>query len=306
MALPRQFNSQTVGKGSPAATKRWKLIIKDQNIQIKLDANNLRFRWSLCEYILLRIIRKFLFPHAILERFGACLPYYELNTSLANPTDIANRYVKLLGDEIEIPGKNILEIGPGPTNSVGYELAALGAGTVWAFEPHWRLETRTDEKFLFSSAKKHNLPPTKLKDIVRRVKNLSDIPNDSVDIILSNSVLEHVSNLNSLSSQCFQKCKAGGIMGQIVDLRDHFFKYPYHFLTFKKKTWDRFLNPGDLPRWRLNDILSALSAAKFSNKIIEFEKSDQEFAKIKPYVSSDFNSMDPTLAVMRASIKSTK
>ena len=35
-------------------------------------------------------------------------------------------------------------------------------------------------------------------------------------------------------------------MLHVVDYRDHFFKYPLHFLQFSQNTWRRFLNPGRL------------------------------------------------------------
>jgi hypothetical protein len=91
-------------------------------------------------------------------------------------------------------------------------------------------------------------------------------------------------------------------MLHIVDYRDHFFKYPYHFLQFRKNTWNRWLNPGDLPVWRIYDHIEQLEAAGFTVRIFEEVRDLPEYAKIAEYVSSDYRREDERIAVLAAAL----
>jgi len=88
----------------------------------------------------------------------------------------------------------------------------------------------------------------------------------------------------------------------IVDYRDHFFKYPLHFLQFSEQTWQSFLNPGDLPRWRLGQHVTALKHAGFQVIVLHQEIDVDNFAWIQQRISNHFDLTDPTLGVLRAVI----
>ena len=89
-------------------------------------------------------------------------------------------------------------------------------------------------------------------------------------------------------------------MLHIVDYRDHFFKYPLHFLQFSARTWRRFLDPGDLPRWRLSHHLMALDRAGFDTRVMRQEEDAREFERIRFHISPDFDLEDPRLGVLNA------
>jgi hypothetical protein len=91
-----------------------------------------------------------------------------------------------------------------------------------------------------------------------------------------------------------------------VDYRDHFFKYPFHFLLFSRRFWDRWLDPGNLPRWRLGDHLRLLQAGGFRTEVLDFEALPSEFAKVASAVHPDFDRSDPNLAVARATLLVTR
>jgi hypothetical protein len=83
--------------------------------------------------------------------------------------------------------------------------------------------------------------------------------------------------------------KPGAFMIHCIDYRDHFFKYPYHFLLFSKKTWDTFLNPGDLFRYRVSDHVNIMENAGFKVNALTGSKDSLEFEKIRTMVHPDFN-----------------
>ena len=89
-------------------------------------------------------------------------------------------------------------------------------------------------------------------------------------------------------------------MLHIADYSDHFFKYPYHFLQFSKKTWNRYLNPGDLPGWRLGDHLVILQELGLEVSILEEQSDAAAFARIRPYISSDYDPEDLHIATTQA------
>jgi hypothetical protein len=75
-----------------------------------------------------------------------------------------------------------------------------------------------------------------------------------------------------------------------VDYRDHFFKYPYAFLTFSDRAWARWLDPGDLPRWRIGDHLAAFDMAGFETEVLSRQSDADAFARIRPRLQGRFAS----------------
>ena len=196
----------------------------------------------------------------------------------------------------------MLELGSGRTNSVGYLLAALGAARVICLEPFAELDRAQDEKLLNSIASLRSTTPKKIADRVDRVQSLIGLRDGSVDIVLSSSVLEHVKELETTLGELKRVSRPAGAMLHLVDYRDHFFKYPYHFLQFSRTTWERFLNPGDLPRWRLADHLVALRTLGFAVEILERRMDPEAFDKIRPHLAREFVPSDPELPVTYAAI----
>ena len=256
---------------------------------------------GLAEYVALRLLRRFVFSNAFLLRFGRFVPYYRAN---ANQTD-AEPVVDLYAGAIAraglplIENRNILEIGSGATNSVGYALARRGfagkEGRIYLYEPQVELDRRADAEL------RRGLDSGGLSR-VERISTLDAIPGASIDLVLSNSVLEHVLDMDGLLGALDRVLAPAGRMIHSVDYRDHFFKYPYHFLAFPAAVWARWLDPGDLPRWRLSGHLRAFSAHGFCATVLESRCATDAFEKIKPSISRDFDPGDTTLALTSAII----
>ena len=207
-------------------------------------------------YLVPRVIRRKLFPTAIPRALSAWLPGFRANAgtrSCARVLDLYQQYLtpKLGGDWPR--GRRLLEVGIGATNSSAYEAAALGATSAVAFEPFVGLDSSLDSLLLAECAQRHAIPSASITDRVRRVTNLGAVADASIDLVLSNSVLEHVSDMDALTRDLRRVLAPGGAMLHLVDYRDHFFRYPYHHLLWSDDVWTRWLNPGDLPRWRIRD-----------------------------------------------------
>lgn len=256
---------------------------------------------GLFEYVSLRVARRFLFSDAILHRVGRFVPYYRTN---ANEVD-ARPVVELYRRALERAGRKlpanptILEIGSGATNSVGYALAAsslAGDGCkVLLFEPYAALDGKADDRARAAA-------PEAAVRRVERLRSLAAVPAGSVDLVVSHSVLEHVRDFGATLAELDRVLAPSGLMLHAVDYRDHFFKYPYHFLLFSRAVWDRWLDPGDLPRWRLGDHLRELRARGFVVQVIDSHSLPEEFARVAQEIDPAFDRADPEVAVARATL----
>ncbi len=255
------------------------------------------------EYVGLRLVRKFIFTEKLLAAIGHWLPYYRKNVGEMNPSVITEPWLDGLARAgRSISGARVLEIGSGRTLSTGHQLVADGAAAYVGLEPLAPFDAGLDEALILKVAQSTGRSVGDLRRKVRRVTALDGLAGETFDIVLSNSVLEHVEDVDKLLSDTAAVLAPGGIMYHVVDYRDHFFKYPYHFLTFSKPVWDRFLNPGDLTRMRLGDHLKAAARQGLIGTVLFQEVDEPEFSKVADRISPDFDGADPTLAIMRAGL----
>lgn len=260
---------------------------------------------GLPEYVCLRLLRRLVFSNAFLVRFGQFVPYYRTNANQSDAEPVVDAYAGAI-ERSGLPliaDRNILEIGSGATNSVGYELQrrklAGPGGRIYLYEPHLALDCRAD-------AEMRIVLDHDCLSRVQRLSTLEALPDHSIDLVLSNSVLEHVIDIGKLLVSLGRVLGLAGSMIHAVDYRDHFFKYPYHFLLFRAEVWKRWLDPGDLPRWRLGAHLEAFSAHGFRTEVLENHSLPGAFERIRTSISKDFDPDDPTLPITSATILCTR
>jgi SAM-dependent methyltransferase len=257
--------------------------------------------WSNLEYVGLRLIRRFVFRGPGLDRLAWALPYFKANQATLDPGPIVDAYQDLLAQAgVDPAGKRVVELGCGATNATGYEWTARLGGQWIGVEPFALFDEALDHELL----NRVRLRRPGAGDFeTRRVKDLADVPDGWAELIVSNSVLEHVADPDQLFRQCRRVLAPGGVILHQVDYRDHFFKYPFHFLQFSRQTWDNWLNPGDLPRWRLDDHLTGLARAGFAAQVLKRQTDRAGFDRITPFLDREFAGREPdTLAVTLAAI----
>jgi len=251
------------------------------------------------EYVSLRLVRRFLFTEGFANRVARWLPYYATNANERHPMQVVEQYARNLAKEnLSISDKHVLEAGAGRTNTVGYGLLHAGASEVTLLEPFVAFDMQRDRALRDSNPDIAGTVDGRLT----RVASFDQIPTGSVDLLLSTSVLEHVRDLPAFFAGCLRVLKPDGVMLHRVDYRDHFFKYPYAFLTFSDATWSRWLDPGDLPRWRLDDHVCAMSACGFHVEILDSSSQIAAFEQIKSQVIPRFRTgrVDVTFAALLA------
>lgn len=251
------------------------------------------------EYFILRIIRKYIFTENILLKFGNFIPYYKITSGQSSPIPIVKKYLKyLLMENLDIKNKNILEIGIGATNGTCYELAYCGANFCYAYEPYVKYNKKLDDKIILEYPKYKNII-----DKVSRIKGLTTVNYEAIDVVFSNSVLEHVENIEELCQHLKRIMKNNAWMIHMVDYQDHFYRYKFNFYKFSKSAW-RVINPG-LSRLRINDHLKIFKKYGFEVKILDKEVAIEDYRRFKSKnkIANEFvNYCDDDLATINAVI----
>lgn len=254
------------------------------------------------EYVILRLIRRFIVTERIARRLSGFVPYYQPSINERDPASIVRAYQQHLDANGEaISGRRVLEAGSGRTLMVPYALANAGAAEVVALEPFVELDSKLNEDLLA-----HHTELMAMGAKVRRVENAECLQSNSIDVLLSNSVLEHVIDLDGFFADCHRVLAQAGVMLHIVDYRDHFFKYPYAFLTFSRRTWNRWLNPGDLPRWRIYDHVDRMHEMGFEVTILDKKSDVTAFAQARERLGLDFANAREGVEVTQAVLLARK
>ncbi len=246
-------------------------------------------------YLLPRILRRHCLPTAVPRALSAWLPGFRSNAGTQSCARVVRLYDQYLAPKLDAAwpqDRRILEVGIGATNSSAYEVAARGAASAVALEPFVPLDPALDVTLLAECAGRHHLTATALARKVQRRTSLDAQPDASIDLILSNSVLEHVGDMDALSRDLRRVLAPGGAMLHLVDYRDHFFCYPYHHLLWSDATWERWLNPGDLPRWRLGDHLACFERHGFAVETLRASPLRADFEKVRRRIHPRFAGHD--------------
>lgn len=114
----------------------------------------------------------------------------------------------------------------------------------------------------------------KLTYVKNSVEDLKTISSDSIDLILSISVFEHVKDVETSFQEMNRILKMDGIMYHKIDLRDHYnFGEPFKFLKYSDFLWNKFLTKEGFSytnRLRVDDFKDVLTKHGF--EIVEVDK----------------------------------
>ncbi|MCH7655861.1 MAG: methyltransferase domain-containing protein [Chloroflexi bacterium] len=143
------------------------------------------------------------------------------------------RYERALGEEIDFAGKTVLEIGAGPV--LGWALVGIARGAACyhvlepAFNPavldRYAAYFRTHRQWIGRVV--GEVPPVDellasgAIRVVRAPAARTGLPEGSVDLVLSNSVLEHVEHVDALVDELDRICGPDALQYHVVDFTDH-------------------------------------------------------------------------------------
>jgi hypothetical protein len=248
-------------------------------------------------YLIPRVLRHFM-PESVarflLKRRWIIRPGLESS----DPASAAARYAETLaGCGEALTGKRVLVFGYGGRFAVGVELLRLGASHVVLCD---HVEAIDQERNL-------ELLPTYAEylvtenDTVRPRKEFitllhGDITSKTiqnqiqqVDCVLSTSVYEHLDGVEAITHALASLTKPAGIHIHFVDLRDHFFKYPFEMLRFSESVWRGWLNPtSNHNRYRLWDYRKAFEASFEKVEVEVLAREEEKFLQLKPHIRPEF------------------
>ena len=256
------------------------------------------------KYLLLRLFRHFMPESAarfLLKRRWIIKPGLESN----DPTAAVKQYIDVLtAHGRSLNGKRVLVFGYGGRFAVGVELLRQGAGHVVLCDHFVLLDKERNRELLSNYAdyldtKNDNVMPrpefiTLLHGDIREESIQSQI--SEVDYVLSTSVYEHLDDVDGITRALAKLTSPQGVQLHFVDLRDHYFKYPFEMLAYSKNTWTNFLNPtSNLNRFRLTSYREVFDAYFQKVDIAILERLEDKFRATRSRIRPEFLTGDETV-----------
>jgi hypothetical protein len=246
------------------------------------------------KYITARLIRKYipnqLFNFLLQKGIGV-----KPGMETSNPKAAVSQYMQVLKDKnFSIDKKRVLLFGYGGNFGVACLLLEAGASHVTLVDKYAQPNYAQNkallpqyEKFITDNGKEVIPNPkfiTLHHDDIEKLS--SDLP---IDLVLSNSVLEHVQDVDKTIKALTTLTNPNGIQIHFIDLRDHYFKYPFEMLCYTEKTWQRWLNPSSyLNRYRLGDYQAIFEKYSQPVEMVILERDIEAFKKTQSRIRAEF------------------
>ena len=143
------------------------------------------------------------------------------------------RYQRALGHDIDFANKRVLELGAGPVLGWALTGLALGAQHYTVLDPSFNDDLIDAMARYFNDhrrwlalafgevASPRDLLNSNRLQIVRAPGDRTGFTDGSVDLILSNSVIEHVLNVDELVAELDRITAPGSVQYHFVDFSDH-------------------------------------------------------------------------------------
>jgi SAM-dependent methyltransferase len=247
-------------------------------------------------YLIPRFIRHFL-PERITRFF--LLRNWVIQASLE--TNDSQAAIKRYVDALElhnktIKGKRVMVFGYGGRFDIGVALLEAGADQVVLCEKYAQPDERHNRTLLdkypthlFLDRGLVRPNPARMTLLEADIRTVTPEQCAPVDIVISNSVYEHLDDVDGITKSLAALTKPNGAQVHFIDLRDHYFKYPFEMLKFSKKVWYGCLNPtSNHNRFRLWDYRKVFEKyfGKVNVQVLERDKAN--FEKARPEILHEF------------------
>ena len=248
-------------------------------------------------YLIPRLVRRFL-PEKLVRTLLLRNIIIHPGLETDNPFAAVKRYVDVLSERgFSFPGKRVLVFGYGGRFDIGFGLLKEGVAHVILCDKYAPPD-ETHNHEMFASEEKYFLVENKglrprpewmtlLEADIRDVGVTNQI--EPVDFVISSSVYEHLDDVEGVTSALAGLTKPDGIHIHYVDLRDHFFKYPFEMLRYSEDTWRTWLNPSsNHNRYRLWDYRNAFETCFEQVEIEVLTREEEAFRKLLPQIRPEF------------------
>ena len=248
-------------------------------------------------YLIPRLIRHFL-PEKLVRTLLLRNIIIHPGLETDNPDAAVKRYVEVLSERgLSFQGKRVLVFGYGGRFDIGFGLLKAGAAHVILCDKYAPPDEAHNQRMFASEEKyflmeKEGLRPrpewiTLLEADIRDAQATKKI--EPVDFVISSSVYEHVDDVEGITRALAKLTKPDGLHIHYVDLRDHYFKYPFEMLRFSETTWRTWLNPStNHNRYRLWNYRDAFKSCFAQVEIKILSREEEEFRKLLPRIRPEF------------------
>ena len=252
------------------------------------------------DYLMLRLVRHFLPEGAarfLLRHNWLIHPGLETRA----PQEAAQRYLDTLAQHgVSVGGRRVMVFGYGGSYALGCLLLQAGASHVVLSEKEHRPDRKRNAAllaqfphYLLGSAGNVQPNPNCLTlvhgDIRAAPGRLAP-----VDVVLSNSVYEHLEDVPGITQALARLTTPQGAGLHFIDLRDHYFKYPFEMYCYDEATWRRWLNPtSNHNRFRLGDYRRAFSASFARVSLDVLGRDPLALERARPRLRPEFLTNDP-------------
>ncbi|MEN6644356.1 MAG: methyltransferase domain-containing protein [Armatimonadia bacterium] len=230
----------------------------------------------------------------------------------------------------ELAGETVLEIGPGRYNPAAVGFLGQGAARVVFVERARRnldqglLQQRIRDlmaAFGYCGAEWQRvavLDPGETRELATfgggRIEfrwqsaTATGLPDNSVGAIFSHSVLQCLNEPQEVFKELARVLKPGGFMYHMVDLRDHFFRFPLQFLCYSEYMWShvltsRYPHKAYLNRLRLPQLQRMFEELGLEVETRALAEDVEAVRRLRPRMHGDFQGFtDDELAPMLAGV----
>jgi SAM-dependent methyltransferase len=251
------------------------------------------------EYLLLRFLRRNLPEKAVKTLLRKRL-IIKPGLETREPRKAVERYQALLNEHsMSFTGKNVLIFGYGGSLAVAGELLRSGCAHVTVCDLFPPVDNHIDDSLLPEYSQylesKANFVVPKPEFITVFHGDIRTVP-DSIrlvpfDLILSSSVYEHLDDVDGITAALSRLLKPSGHFAAYIDLRDHFFKYPFEMLCYSTTIWKKWLNPtSNLNRYRIWDYRNIFNRYFKDTQINILERDLEHFNQARNRIRQEFKS----------------
>lgn len=178
-------------------------------------------------------------------------------------------------NNVSVSGRVVLELGPGNSYINAYNFLMQGAKKIILVDKFPRILRTSKQKYFYKEELEYikqkycktdlffidedGFPMTKYIKFISSDISKSSLK-ESVDLIYSVSVLEHLQDVSGTNHKMETLLNPGGFMLHDIDLRDHYnFGNPFLFYKYSDYVWNNYLTKEGLSytnRWRYDDFMS--------------------------------------------------
>jgi hypothetical protein len=249
------------------------------------------------EYLIPRVVRHFL-PERLTRFLLLHSVIIRPSLETSNPQAAIRQYANVLAERRDsFKDKRVLVFGYGGRFDLGMGLLEAGAAHVVLCEKfappddaHNGLLLPKYDSYLFLDKGRPRPRPewsTLLQDDIRTWQPPASFA--PVDLVVSHAVYEHLDDVDGITRSLAALTGPGGSQIHFVDLRDHFFRYPFEMLAYPEDVWRGWLNPtSNHNRFRLWDYRSVFEKYFEDVKIEILERDEAAFEKARPRIRPEF------------------